>query len=216
VGKGSLKDGEDGKVSTTEKTRESRRKGKGQSRVSKRRRKDKGLEGNARQKQRVCTALIVSAVFVFLLVFLAIQQSLERSAAAPNALSYLVTESEPIAADPLGIASESLELVGVSSDGLVIGYATDGTVAQTMVEVDQAMRVRGWLAIEMNTDGISSYVWQGGVAQETSTQQMAQETQESSISQTSQMVGVSQGARAYVMFICNERDGGSSVVAELL
>jgi hypothetical protein len=109
-----------------------------------------------------------------------------------------------MAVDPLGIASQNFELVGVSDDGMIVGYATDRTVPQTMAEIDRVMRAKGWSALGMNAEGVSSYVWR------------REEARVPSVSQTQEKAPVSQIMGTFVMFVCSERDGGSSVVAEFL
>ncbi|MDR1185360.1 MAG: hypothetical protein LBK67_11285 [Coriobacteriales bacterium] len=171
------------------------------------------VKGGMLQRRRLRTALALVAAFVCLFTLLSVQQDLELSAATPSALDYLVTVNEPRAEDPLGITSQNLELVGVSGDGMIIGYATEYTVSQTMAEIDRAMRAKGWSTLEMSAEGISSYVWQGEAAQVPSASQMQGGA---SVSQMPQAFLAPQTTGAYVMFVCSERDGGSSVVAEFL
>jgi hypothetical protein len=170
--------------------------------------KDAALQG-----RRLHTAFAVCAAFVCLLVLLSVQQGLELNAATPSALDYLAVEGEPLVEDPLGIASQNLELVGVSDNGMIVGYATDCAVSQTMVEIDKAMRSRGWSTLGMSTEGISSYVWQEKATQ---TPPVPQSPGGAPVSQMSQIPEASQSTGTYVLFVCSERDGGSSVVAELL
>jgi hypothetical protein len=153
---------------------------------------------------RVQVALAVSVAFACLFAFLFLQQSFERSAPEGGAFEYLVGEATPAFADPLGISSQSLELVGVSHDGMVVGYATDGTVAQAMAEIDRAMRMKGWSTLAMSIEGTSSYIWQEEIASG------------AQVSPDTPLLQPGRTPCAYVLFICSERDGGSSVVAELL
>jgi hypothetical protein len=167
------------------------------------------------QRRRQRTALALAIAFVGLFVLLSVQQSRELDAATPSTLGYLMTADEPLAADPLDIASQSLELVGVSSDGMIVGYATDCTVAQTMAKIDKAMCAKGWSALGMSAEGVSSYIWQGETVQAPS-MSPAQGEAGAPVPQLSQGPQTSQTTRAYVLFVCSERDGGSSVVAEFL
>jgi hypothetical protein len=139
-----------------------------------------------------------------------VQQALERREESPGALDYLLSADTGGGIDPLGISSSSLELVGVSSDGKVVGYATDEDVAQTMRELDRAMCARGWATLEMDTRGISSYVWQGD------TVDASAEAVWSSAGSGGVSTELARTPGAYVLFVCNARSGGSSVVAELL
>jgi hypothetical protein len=139
-----------------------------------------------------------------------IQQALEQREESPGTLDYLLAADVGGVTDPLGISSSDLELVGVSDDGKVVGYATDDDVAQTMMTLDRAMRTRGWLVLEMDTRGISSYVWQGDAADAPSG------AAQTSVESTRGSVGSARASGAYVLFVCSARSGGSSVVAELL
>jgi hypothetical protein len=147
-------------------------------------------------------ALAVLVAFCSAMAFLAVQQEAQRHAAAPSALGYLLGAAQDKGADgkghadgegsssddPLNIASERLELIGVAQQGAVVGYATNVDVTQTMLEIDRAMTAQGWAVFEMSSQGISSYVRQDEA---------------------------SGSPWAYVLFICSERGSGSSVVAEL-
>jgi hypothetical protein len=133
--------------------------------------------------------------FVCLLAFLAIQQAVTYRENAPSALSYLMDSGNNMPDDPLGIASRDMELVGVSRNGMVVGYATESDIPQSMMTIDRAMRAKGWSVLEMNAQGISSYVRQG---------------EDVSAPQSPAL------ACTCVLFICTERNGGSSIVAELL
>ncbi|MDR1082819.1 MAG: hypothetical protein LBL27_03000 [Coriobacteriales bacterium] len=149
-------------------------------------------------RRRAFFACAVLGIFGAFLVILVVQQNVEAREKTTHAVDYLLDDDKTMSMseDPLGIASRNLELVGVSNDGMVVGYAAESDVAETMMELDRAMRERGWLALGMDTQGSSSYVWQG------------------ESEQVSKGGARTQGA--YVLFICSARSTGSSVVAELL
>jgi hypothetical protein len=172
----------------------------------KRRRKDVQVP----QKRRVRLSFLVLGTFGCLIVFLMAQQTLEQREGSSGVLDYLLAADDSGAVDPLGISSSRLELVGVSNDGKVVGYATDDDVAQTMMTLDRAMRARGWLVLEMDTQGISSYVWQGYATDASAG------TAQASTGSARGTDGLTRTPGAYVLFVCNARSGGSSVVAELL
>jgi hypothetical protein len=175
--------------------------------------KARHMKDGVLQRRRLRTALVLTAAFVCLFALLSVQQSLELNAAAPGTLDYLAAVDEPMPSDPLNIASQSLELVGVSDDGMIVGYATDCAVPQAMAEIDKAMRAKGWSVLGMSAEGISSYVWQGDTTRASS---VPPKQGGAPVSQMSQTPQVSQTTGTYVMFVCSERDGGSSVVAEFL
>jgi hypothetical protein len=147
-------------------------------------------------------ALATLGAFCCLLALLTVQQNLEFRERAPGAVDYLLAADTQLPSDPLGIACLDIELVGVSSDGRVVGYAMGCDVAQAMYEVDAAMRACGWVALETATQGIASYVWQGGLVQ-------AQDVPAPG-APTTRVQGAS------VLLIYSARDSGSSVVAEFL
>jgi hypothetical protein len=150
-------------------------------------------------------ALATLGVFCCLLVLLAVQQNQEFRERAPGAVDYLLAAGAQLPDDPLGIACQSIELVGVSSDGRVVGYAMECDVAQARYEVDAAMRAGGWMALGTATQGIASYVWQGASMQ-------AQDA----FGQGAPTQAPARAPGALVMLIYSARDGGSSVVAEFL
>jgi roadblock/LC7 domain-containing protein len=129
--------------------------------------------------------LLLLAAFGGFLVLLAVQQNREYHEGAPDTFDYLLNASTDMPVDPLGISTQGLELVGVSDDGTVVGYASESDVAQTVAVLDQAMCARGWSMLEMDVRGVSSYVGQGE-------------------------------SGAYVLFTCSARNGGASIVAQLL
>jgi hypothetical protein len=179
-------------------------------------------KGSRLERRRIRVACAVTVAFVCLFVILAVQQNQAYRTTTIGALEYLASASASLPEDPLGISSPSLELVGVSASGMVVGYAAEGAVAQTMVEVDRTMRAKGWSVLGMSTEGISSYVWQGELHQRASDSARRGASESSSSSEELPPVGVfsssgaSPSAGAYVLFICSERDGGVTLVAELL
>jgi X-X-X-Leu-X-X-Gly heptad repeat protein len=112
-------------------------------------------------KQRMRLALAILVVFCGVLVLLAVQQNREYHEEVPSAFDYLLDADSNMPDDPLGISSPDLELLGVSDDGAIVGYATDGDISQTIALLDQAMSARGWSLLEMDTRGVVSYVWRG-------------------------------------------------------
>jgi hypothetical protein len=115
---------------------------------------------NTTTKQRTRLVLMVLGAFACLLALLAVQQNLEYRDKTPDALAYLLKDDTAMLHDPLSIASQNLELLGVSDDEAIIGYAARSDVSQTMIEIDRAMSAQGWLVLEMSSQGISSYVRQ--------------------------------------------------------
>ncbi|MDR2105943.1 MAG: hypothetical protein LBP24_00870 [Coriobacteriales bacterium] len=157
------------------------------------------------QRRQIRLALATLGVFCCFLVFLAVQQNREFRERAPGAMDYLFATDAQLPNDPLGIACQDIELVGVSSDGRVVGYATEYDVAQTRCEVDAAMRARGWMALEPAAQGIAGYVWQGASMQA-----------RDAFGQGVSAQAPTPAPGASVMLIYSVRDGGSSIVAELL
>jgi hypothetical protein len=153
----------------------------------------------------------VLAALCCLIALLAVQQELESRTRSPGAVDYLFATDAALLADPLGIASQDLELVGVSVDGKVVGYATQHDATQTMRVIDEAMCARGWALLETDAQSVASYVWHREPTKSSETS-----AQEASVSAVSGQAGQNRIPSASVLFICSARDGGSSVVAELL
>ncbi|MDR1013573.1 MAG: hypothetical protein LBL86_01150 [Coriobacteriales bacterium] len=140
------------------------------------------------------------AAFGALLVLLAVQQGLERCERAPGAFDFLLASGLDGGAesgagdsggldDPLGLLPAGFEIVGIAQEGAVVGYAAEGDVSQTLLCLDGVMRSQGWEALEMNAQGIASYVRKD---------------------MSADLPWV------YVLFVCSECGEGTSVVAELL
>jgi hypothetical protein len=147
----------------------------------------------------------VFGVFCALIALLVVQQELESRERAPGTIDYLLAEDTELPDDPLSIASRDIEFVGISDDGKVVGYATEHDAVRTMKDIDEAMRARGWMALETDAQSIASYVWQGELA-----------GMGEALEQTLKQEGRTRTVGASVLFICSAWDGGSSVVAELL
>jgi hypothetical protein len=151
--------------------------------------------------RRIRLACVVLGVFCCLIALLAVWQELESRERSPGAMDYLLMAEAELPADPLGIVSQDIELIGVSDDGKVVGYATKYNATQTMQEIDKAMCAHGWVTLETDAQSIASYVWTG---------------ESTGTGEAQGQVEPKRTPGASVLFLCSTRDGGSSVVAELL
>jgi hypothetical protein len=130
-------------------------------------------------------------VFVFLGVFLAYQGFDQQRRQSPGALDYLLYQNGRQVEDPLGIAGigvSRLTCTGVSADKRIIGYSADLPPAQTVLEIGNRMRERGWALQSDSGQGVLTY------------------TNDS----------LESDAANYVLMICSELEDGTAIVAELI
>ncbi|MDR3037189.1 MAG: hypothetical protein LBU31_02100 [Coriobacteriales bacterium] len=105
-------------------------------------------------------AVLMLAVVGGGLMLLGFQSLAENTVETTTATEYLLTDDTTELADPLSLAGGSdgiFELVGVSGDGTVIGYASTEPVVQTCLRLKDALGADGWLLDSDNTQGVLSF-----------------------------------------------------------
>jgi hypothetical protein len=110
------------------------------------------------------------------------------AADVPEAISttdYLLFNGAEPGNDPLSLtgAIPGLELTGVSKDGSIVGYASDGTVTELCLSLKDALGRDGWTLDDDNGQGVLSFCrdGQGGGAEAALLAQCLPVGQESSL-----------------------------------
>ena len=103
-------------------------------------------------------AALTMVFFLSIGIVLTYQHFEQQRVRMPGALDYLLEQKSQQLEDPLGIADdECLVCIGASSNGCIIGYTLDGTLAQASMEIDTRMRQQGWSLISEGGKGVMTY-----------------------------------------------------------
>ena len=119
--------------------------------------KKKFLE--ATQQRRLRTAGITVVAFICMLLLLSLEERLDEKAKAnTKPVAQYVIDSNT-SEDPLSLVNRvaTLELVGVSNDGSVIGYASDLPVQFCVLQMTIVLETDGWILFDDNKEGLLSF-----------------------------------------------------------
>ncbi|MCL1847614.1 MAG: hypothetical protein FWF91_06600 [Coriobacteriia bacterium] len=102
-------------------------------------------------------------VFICGCLLLALMGVWERASRTMSATEYLLAGEVDSQVDPLRLTERlaGLELVGVSDDGAVIGYASELSWSQVAVLLKSALEADGWILVDDSGQGILSFQHDG-------------------------------------------------------
>ena len=129
---------------------------------------DAGLQAGTRstkqfagitQQKRLRVAGITVVAFICMLLLLGLQERLDKKAQTTAGPVAQYTNDYSTGGDPLCLVGRvaTLELVGVSDDGLVIGYASDLDARLCVMHITGALRADGWILFDDNQEGLLSF-----------------------------------------------------------
>ena len=118
--------------------------------------KKKAPQKLAKRRAQAAAATIVC--FISLLFVLALARGLTDWFATPHLADYLTEPSTEAAVDPLGIASEELKYMRVSSDASVFWYSSAGGRAYSAALIDHALQATGWISCSFEEQILDSYL----------------------------------------------------------
>ena len=111
------------------------------------------------QQKRLRVAGITVAAFICMLLLLGLEERLDKKSQAAVDPVAQYTNDYRTGGDPLCLVGRvaTLELVGVSDDGSVIGYASNLDARSCVMHITGALRADGWILFDDNQEGLLSF-----------------------------------------------------------
>jgi len=111
------------------------------------------------EKRRMRVAGTTVAVFICAFLVLVAFDFRGNPANSPGFSQHLFAETFEVQDDPLNLVNRitGFELIGVSEDGRVIGYASDMPWQQSSVLLTMILQVDGWVLLDNNGQGLLSF-----------------------------------------------------------